>query len=131
MPRILLVDDDRLLRSALARVLVRSGYEITSASSVREAIRTFESETFDLVVTDVYMPDEDGLDLLRQIRASSSNVPVIALSGQFTTDFGGTLEMVFQSFGAKTLGKGGDLSEVVSAVRQLVPSQPKDVLPRT
>ena len=116
MSRILLVDDDPILRSALQRLLVRRGHQVFGVGSVRQALKAFEGGAFDLVITDVYMPDEDGIDLLRQIRASDTEIPVIAFSGQFSSEFGGTLATVLASLGAKTMAKGSDLAKVLAAV---------------
>ncbi|MBI5016022.1 MAG: sigma-54-dependent Fis family transcriptional regulator [Deltaproteobacteria bacterium] len=65
---VLVVDDDDLMRSFLATVLREEGYRLTEARCGRDALSALESEAFDLVVTDLKMPDLSGLDLLRQGR---------------------------------------------------------------
>lgn len=76
---ILITDDDAFTRKLLAAQLERNGYRVAQAGSGREMHQRLESEHIDLVLLDINLPDEDGLVLLRQIRARSA-VPVIILS---------------------------------------------------
>jgi CheY-like chemotaxis protein len=67
--RILLVDDDEVVRAALSEVLGHSGFAVTSASNVVEALRHISSETYDVLVTDLHMPEEgDGLTVISAMR---------------------------------------------------------------
>ena len=82
-PRILLVDDGQFFREMLAPLLRGSGYAVTALASAREALALKEhGEHFDVVVTDIDMPDLDGFDLARLLRADADwkSVPLIALS---------------------------------------------------
>ena len=76
---ILVVDDDPDARVVIAAMLRQAGGDVTAVESVGAAVATFASRSFDVVVTDIAMPDEDGYSLLRRIR-EKSNVPVIAVS---------------------------------------------------
>ena len=82
MKKILVVDDDITLRAALARHLVDRGFLVEDAASGVEALAIFEKEPPDLVVSDVMMPEMDGFEFCRKIRASRSGqlVPFIFLS---------------------------------------------------
>ncbi len=80
MRRILIADDNRGHREALARILGRRGYHVTVADDGAEALRVLGEAHFDLVVTDLRMPRLDGLALLRHIRRSHPGVLVIVLS---------------------------------------------------
>lgn len=84
-PRILLVDDGQFFRDMLAPLLRGSGYAVTTASSGQEALGFKEAGArFDIVVSDIDMPDMNGLDLARAIRADSAwnNIPLIGLSSE-------------------------------------------------
>jgi CheY-like chemotaxis protein len=80
-PLVLVVDDDPEHCAYMAEVLTRRGCRVGMTLSGREAIRRLESETFDTVVTDVYMPDLDGIELVRTVRERWPAVRVIAVTG--------------------------------------------------
>ena len=82
-PHLLVVDDDARLRDLLRRYLTDSGFRVTGAADAREARAQLASFAFDLVVLDVMMPGESGLDLTKALRAESagsSAVPVLLLT---------------------------------------------------
>jgi len=85
--RILIVDDNELGLLARRQVLAELGHHVTVVSSADEAVRRFGSEPFDLVVTDYKMPEMDGVEMIRRLRAHKADVPVILLSG-FTQALG-------------------------------------------
>ena len=80
MARLLVVDDERAARSTLALLLRKRGHHVAEADGVAEAARRFAGEAFDLVVTDLRMPDGDGLDVLRAAKAQSPSTEVILLT---------------------------------------------------
>ncbi len=80
--RVLVVDDDRLMVRAIARILERGPYDITTTSSPEEALTLVRENGFDVVVTDVLMPKMTGIDLLRSIRNYDLDVPVILATGR-------------------------------------------------
>ena len=80
-PRILVVDDDRSIRHVLTRYLTLEKYDVYSASNAEEALTALRTDNPDLVLLDVILGDDDGLDLLEQVR-TTSQVPVILLTGK-------------------------------------------------
>jgi EAL domain-containing protein (putative c-di-GMP-specific phosphodiesterase class I) len=80
-PVVLIVDDERLLRETAARVLKDAGYEIHTASNGREAVDLVGTKSFDVIVSDIRMPEMDGLQLLRAVREHDSEVPVVLMTG--------------------------------------------------
>ena len=80
-PHILIVDDDRRIRELLKRYLSDSGYRVTTAEHAAEARARLEGISFDLLVLDVMMPGENGLDLTRALR-QTSNVPILMLTAR-------------------------------------------------
>ncbi|UCH73855.1 MAG: response regulator [Rhodospirillales bacterium] len=77
---ILVVDDDRRLRDLLHRYLSDNGFMVTSAEGAAEARRLQRGITFDLIVLDVMMPGESGLELARSLRQAHNNVPILMLT---------------------------------------------------
>ncbi len=80
-PHLLVVDDDSRIRTLLSRFLSGHGYRVTTAASAAEARARLEGLTFDLLVLDVMMPGESGLDLARSLRTTSS-VPILMLTAR-------------------------------------------------
>jgi two-component system phosphate regulon response regulator OmpR len=80
-PHLLVVDDDRRIRVLLLRFLVSEGYRVSTAESAREARAKLEGLKFDLLILDVMMPGENGFDLARAIR-STSTVPILMLTAR-------------------------------------------------
>lgn len=78
---ILVVDDDDAMRSVLRRTLEREGYGVVQAINGREALVRMQETGVDLVITDVVMPDAEGLGLTFELRRSYPRVPVVAISG--------------------------------------------------
>jgi YesN/AraC family two-component response regulator len=81
MARILLIDDNYMLREALTRVLAEAGYEVNTAANGRLALQLFQSLVFDLVITDIVMPEMDGLEFIQEMKQYYPQVKIIAISG--------------------------------------------------
>ncbi len=79
---ILAVDDDDRLRDLLKRYLTREGHDVTTAKDASSARKFMSAMAFDLIILDVMMPGEDGLSLLKGIRETKSNTPVILLTAR-------------------------------------------------
>jgi DNA-binding NarL/FixJ family response regulator len=84
MKRILIVDDDVTLRTALVRYLTKRGYAVLDAASGLEALVLFERDPADLIVSDILMPEMDGFEFCRRLRASRMGqlVPFLFLSSK-------------------------------------------------
>ena len=80
-PRILLVDDEQAVQTLLTYPLRKDGYEVVPATTGQEALERFRDGEFDLVVLDVMLPQVDGFDVCRELRARSS-VPIIMLTAK-------------------------------------------------
>lgn len=81
MPKVLIIDDDLLVRETIVRILERKGYQTLSAPDGRRGLSTFCSEQPDLVITDIIMPDKEGLETIREIRVERPDAKIIAISG--------------------------------------------------
>jgi DNA-binding NtrC family response regulator len=84
--RILIVDDEDGMRRLLSRVLAREGYDTSAVGSGAEALRLVANERFDLVVTDIKMPEMDGLQLLAELKEYEPSLPIIVITAYGTIE---------------------------------------------
>lgn len=83
-PKILVVDDDANLLDLLVDTLTAIGYQVVGAPGGVEALENLRDNKFDLMITDIKMPDVDGLQLLKKVRRHYSNMPVLFVTGVAT-----------------------------------------------
>lgn len=81
MPMILVVDDDAQVRDMLTTTLEREGYEVCEASDGAEAVEVYDPMKVDLVITDIVMPEKEGIETIMDIRGKNPQAPIIAISG--------------------------------------------------
>ncbi len=81
MATILLVDDEASVREMVSEVIRQSGHRVITADSVAKAKAIFTSQAIDLVVTDLVMPEQSGIDLILEFRQIKADVKVLAISG--------------------------------------------------
>jgi DNA-binding NtrC family response regulator len=120
MARILIIDDDETIRSVFQRFLTGKGYLVDVAADGRQGLRLLEEEAVDLVITDIMMPETDGLEVVMAIQGKEADIPVIAISGgmhAMPMDF---LPMA-KKFGAiAVLYKPVELDDLLSAVESAI-----------
>lgn len=80
-PRILVIEDEPALRQAIVRILGGAGYEVVQATNGREGISLWRRTSADLVVTDIQMPEKNGIEVVKELRGLAPVLPVIAMSG--------------------------------------------------
>jgi DNA-binding response OmpR family regulator len=100
MASILLIEDDEAVRGLFRAILEPVGYLIQEASTGWEGIRRFRESPTDLVMTDMDMPDGDGEDVIRQLRADYPSVKILAVSGSKGTE---ELRSAAQRWGADAM----------------------------
>ncbi len=93
MATILIVDDDPRIRRSLSKLLRSYGYEVVDACDGQEALSALVENHVDLVITDLYMPEVDGIELLIRLKNSNRNAPIIAMSGGGHLDTGAVLTL--------------------------------------
>ncbi|SEP79167.1 Response regulator receiver domain-containing protein [Ectothiorhodospira magna] len=81
MTTILIVDDDDTFRTMLQEMLSREGFHILTAGSGGQALKLLNTQTPDLIITDILMPDGDGIELITTLKQKNSPIPIIAMSG--------------------------------------------------
>jgi two-component system nitrogen regulation response regulator GlnG len=125
-PTVLIADDDRSIRTVLTQALGRAGYQVRSTANAATLWRWVEDGEGDLVITDVVMPDENGLDLIPRIKRVRPELRVIVMSAQSTLM---TAVKATQRGAFEYLPKPFDLAELLSVVARALaapaPEQPK------
>lgn len=81
MARILLIEDDEAIRMLLRENLTRAGHEVTTASNGREGLEMHRPGAFDLVVTDLVMPEKEGIEVLQDLKVKDPKLKALAMSG--------------------------------------------------
>ena len=79
--KILIVDDELLILRIISDILTKEGYEVVTALNYHKAVQHLEEETFNVVLSDIRMPEMSGIDLLSHIRQINSDIPVILMTG--------------------------------------------------
>jgi DNA-binding response OmpR family regulator len=118
--RILVIDDDEQIRAMLRRVLEGSGYEVSEACHGLEGLQRYRATPADIVITDIAMPEKDGLETILELRRASPDVQIIAISGGSWGGFVDYLDLA-RRFGAQwTLPKPLDPTELLETVHGLL-----------
>lgn len=86
MFKILIAEDDRELRQLFSRVLVKNGYSVVGVSDGAEALCEIENQFFDIIISDIMMPRVDGYELVRALRDSGNNTPVLMITAKDAFD---------------------------------------------
>ena len=112
MPRVLVVDDEPLMRDILRRMLQTEGYEVEEAEDGFEGLQRYRAVPADLVITDLHMPRLSGLDMIKELLHEFPNVKVIMMSGD-----GDMMRNVVPALGIQeTLQKPFEMNAVMAAV---------------
>jgi DNA-binding NtrC family response regulator len=119
MAHILVIEDDQQMREMLRQMLQRAGHTTVGAGDGQEGMQIVREQIIDLIITDIIMPDQEGLETITQVRREHPNIPVIAISG------GGRVEPDNYLRSAKLLGaayafaKPLNREEIISVVTEL------------
>ena len=118
--RILLVDDEEAIRKMVSVVLGSELYEFAEASNGLEAQTLLEKEKFDLIISDVIMPDCDGIELVMAIRRKLPDIKVIVMSGGGRVRAGHYLDLASKLGAARVFEKPFDTAALRQAVKELL-----------
>ncbi len=116
MGKILLVDDEEQLRSMLRIVLEDAGHEVVAAGNGKEAFEIFQSRPVDLMVTDLIMPGQEGIETIIQFRQRYPKVKIIAMSGGGRTGAQNYLDLARKLGANLTLSKPFSNSDFLTGV---------------
>lgn len=124
MQTILLIDDDSHLRTALRRALELGGYRVEEAANGRVGIEQLERHPVDLVVTDIIMPEMEGVETIIHLRRNRPDLPIIAMSGGARVHVGLCLKIAETAGAVRALAKPFGLSELLEAVEAVLKKTP-------
>jgi CheY-like chemotaxis protein len=112
--KVLVIDDDHLVRYTLSKILQRNGYDVTTASDGKRAMTVFRDARPDVVITDIIMPEQEGIETILKIRSERPEVKIIAISGGARNRNLGYLGMA-EAFGADdVISKPFEAEELLS-----------------
>lgn len=117
MLKILVVEDDRELRRLFAHVLIKNGYSVKEVSNGREALDAIEEEHYDLVISDIMMPEMDGYELVRSLRDAGNTTPILMITAKDAFD---DMRMGFLSGTDDYMVKPINVNEMVLRVQALL-----------
>ena len=120
MARVLLIDDNESLRTSLRRILVQAGHEVTEASNGGAALQAYRREPPDLVITDIVMPDKEGLETIRELRRFDPNAKIIAMSGAAEGRADPYLTLALRLGATWALAKPFSREEVLTAIAEVL-----------
>lgn len=120
MARILVVDDDPTISEMLRTVLTAGGHHVETAADGRVGLRAFGKGQFDVVITDILMPDMDGVETVRTLRAFSASVKILAISGGGAMDHGDVLSTAIRLGADATLPKPFSVPVLLATINQLL-----------
>jgi DNA-binding response OmpR family regulator len=119
--RLLVIDDDNLVRAALTDMLQTAGFEVVTASNGRLGLELLGTTPVDAIITDILMPEQEGLETIREARQRFPDIRILAISGGGAGGGETQLLRFAESFGAdQTLPKPFTGSQLVAAVRALL-----------
>jgi YesN/AraC family two-component response regulator len=120
MARVLLIEDDDAVRSSLARILALLGHAVTEARNGKEGLELFSASGADLVITDLVMPEKEGLEVMMEIKKTHPNTRIIAISGGGRRAPGDILKIARHLGAARVLAKPMSFEEIKTAVTEVL-----------
>lgn len=119
MAHILLIDDDELLRGVLAKALEHHGHSVTQAGDGRLGVELARATKFDVVITDLVMPVQEGVETILMLRREHARLPIIAISGGVSNS-GLYLDIAARIGAQKVLAKPFMPQDLVRAIDQVL-----------
>jgi DNA-binding NtrC family response regulator len=120
MERILVIDDEQQIRSMLRLMLERDGYEVVEAPDGIEGIKAYRQKPADLIITDLIMPNKDGIGMIIELQKEFPDVKIIAMSGGGLNKPEGYLKGATKLGAACTLTKPIDREKMLRAVKNII-----------
>jgi two-component system, chemotaxis family, chemotaxis protein CheY len=118
MPKILIIDDNDDLRDTLVVMLEDQGYDVISASDGETGAHAFDQARPDLVLTDIIMPNSDGVEAIRRIRAIDPTARIVAMSGGSISGNEYQLRMAKEAGAIEVLAKPFEVDDLVTVVER-------------
>lgn len=122
MARILVIDDDAEMRQMIEQTLTAAGYEVTLAADGEQGMRLYRTRPADLVITDIFMPNQEGLETIMALHREFPAVSIIAITGKPGVAIP-VLSMAEQLGATRTLEKPFLPADLLSAVAEVLESR--------
>ena len=118
--RILVIDDDEQMRVLLQQAMQWAGFEVVAAENGRQGQQLFEEHPADLIITDLIMPEQEGLETIRILKQGYPTVKIIAISGGGRIGPEAYLPAAMELGADRIFTKPFDVKELIAAVRELL-----------
>ncbi len=120
MARILVIDDDDLVLEMLYESLTREGYDVLQASNGEQGLRLYREEPVDLIITDLIMPEKEGIETIIELRKDFPDMKIIAISGGGYIGTKDYFQMAKILGVQRTFTKPVAIKQLLDAVRELL-----------
>lgn len=120
MASILVIDDDSSVRAVIVGALSDAGYEVMEAVDGQEGLKCYKNSPTDLVITDLIMPEKEGIETVMELRCEFPQVKVIAISGGTRYGSNDNLRMAERLGARRTLTKPFKIPDLLAAVREVL-----------
>ena len=121
MHHIIVIDDEDMICTLLRNYLEDRGYRVSVAHDGRQALDLFEQRQADLIITDIFMPEKDGLEVISALRKKRPEIPIIAMSGGNPTNKQDVLHIAKSLGAARIMDKPIELRELLATIHALLP----------
>jgi CheY-like chemotaxis protein len=120
MGHILVIDDDAQVRALMRQVLLGAGHSVAEAADGAAGTKLFRQRGADLVITNIFMPEKEGLETILELRRAAPRLPIIAVSGGAPRVHLDVLGQARQLGASRCLAKPFDVNALVAAVGELL-----------
>ena len=122
MGKILVIDDEDQIRAMLRQALESSGHEVLEAINGKEGVRIYQEQPADLVITDILMPEKEGIETIMVLKQAHPGMPILAISGGGRSGAMDFLDMARALGADEALQKPFRRAELLEAVNRLIGS---------
>ncbi len=120
MKKILVVDDDDLIRDLIYEILEPNGFQVILADNGNKALAILDSEEVDLIITDIIMPDKEGIETIIDIKKKLPKAKIIAMSGGGQLDANSYLNIAKRLGVKATISKPFDPAKLLQTIQQVL-----------
>ncbi|MBF0227143.1 MAG: response regulator [Desulfobacterales bacterium] len=120
MAKILVIDDDDQIRQMLKKMIELEGYEVYEAEDGNVGVKLAQSNNFDLVITDIIMPEKEGIETIRELKKAFPDIKIIAISGGGRIGPDSYLELAKKLGASETLSKPVKKNVLMDAIKRLI-----------
>jgi len=120
MKKILVIDDENSIRLLLKKMLEREGFDVMTASDGKEGMDIISKAAFDLVITDIVMPEKEGIEIIMELKKGYPDIPIIAISGGGIVMPEIYLDLAEKLGAVHTFSKPIDKETLVSTIKEIL-----------